>query len=94
MILDLSVRANCQYIVTYNTRDFSGINQFGIRVTSPEFWLNLQSMRDLTNNIQNLKDIFKVRNEIAHELDIDLTQRNRSRFGDWQRQNRLIAVSL
>jgi len=38
MILDLAVRANCNYIVTYNTRDFSGVNQFGIKVvTAKEF---------------------------------------------------------
>jgi len=38
MILDLAVRSNCQYIVTYNTRDFSGVNQFGIQViTAQEF---------------------------------------------------------
>ena len=36
--------------------------------------------KDLTSDNQKLKDIFKVRNEIAHELDIDLTLRNRSRF--------------
>jgi predicted nucleic acid-binding protein len=38
MILDLAVRANCQYIVTYNTRDFTGVNQFGIQaLTAQEF---------------------------------------------------------
>jgi len=38
MILDLAVRANCQYIVTYNIRDFIGVNQFGIKaVTAKEF---------------------------------------------------------
>ena len=38
MILDLGVRANCQYIVTYNTRDFTGVNKFGIQtVTAQEF---------------------------------------------------------
>ncbi len=38
MILDLAVRANCQHIITYNTRDFSGVNQFGIQVvTAQEF---------------------------------------------------------
>jgi putative PIN family toxin of toxin-antitoxin system len=38
MILDLAVRANCRYIVTYNTRDFSGVNKFGIQaVTAQEF---------------------------------------------------------
>ena len=38
MILDLAVRSNCRYIVTYNTRDFSGVNQFEIQVvTAQEF---------------------------------------------------------
>ena len=38
VILDLAVRANCHYIITYNTRDFSGVNQFGIQVvTAQEF---------------------------------------------------------
>jgi putative PIN family toxin of toxin-antitoxin system len=38
MILDLAVRANCQHIITYNTRDFSGDNKFGIKaLTAQEF---------------------------------------------------------
>jgi putative PIN family toxin of toxin-antitoxin system len=38
MILDLAVHANCQYVVTYNTRDFIGVNQFGIQaVTAKDF---------------------------------------------------------
>lgn len=38
MLLDLAVRAHCQYIVTYNTRDFTGVTQFGIQaVTAQEF---------------------------------------------------------
>lgn len=38
MILDLGVRSNCHYIVTYNTRDFIGVNKFGIQVvTAQEF---------------------------------------------------------
>jgi putative PIN family toxin of toxin-antitoxin system len=38
MILDLAVLANCQYIVTYNIRDFSGVNQFGIQaINAKEF---------------------------------------------------------
>ncbi len=39
MILDLGVRSNCQYIVTYNTRDFSGVNQFGIQVVTVQNFL-------------------------------------------------------
>lgn len=38
MILDLAVRANCRYIITYNTRDFSGVNKFGLQaITAQEF---------------------------------------------------------
>ena len=38
MILDLAVSARCEYIVTYNKRDFPGVDQFGLRaVTSKEF---------------------------------------------------------
>lgn len=43
MILDLAVRANCQYIVTYNTRDFSGVNKFGIKaITAKEFLKSIE----------------------------------------------------
>ncbi|MCB0081275.1 MAG: putative toxin-antitoxin system toxin component, PIN family [Caldilineaceae bacterium] len=38
MVLELAVAANCTYIVTYNQRDFRGIEQFGIKaVTALEF---------------------------------------------------------
>ena len=37
-ILDLAVLAQCQYIVTYNKKDFVGVEKFGIRVvTAKEF---------------------------------------------------------
>jgi len=43
IILDLAVRANCQYIVTYNTRDFTGINKFGIKaLTAKEFLKSIE----------------------------------------------------
>jgi len=43
MILDLAVRANCQYIVTYNIRDFTDVNQFGIKpVTVKEFLQSIE----------------------------------------------------
>lgn len=45
MILELAVRAGCQYIVTYNKRDFKGIDQFGIELaTAKEF---LQIIKEL-----------------------------------------------
>lgn len=38
MILELAVRANCRYIVTYNKQDFKGTTRFGIEaVTAKEF---------------------------------------------------------
>lgn len=36
MVLELAVKANCDYIVTYNKRDFAGVEkQFGIQITTP-----------------------------------------------------------
>jgi len=38
MILDVAVRANCEFIVTYNKRDFTGVSKFGIdAITAQEF---------------------------------------------------------
>jgi len=38
MILELAVRANCKYIVTYNKADFQGVDKFDIKpVTAKEF---------------------------------------------------------
>ena len=38
MVLVLAVTANCNYIITYNVKDFKGIEKFGIEViTSKEF---------------------------------------------------------
>lgn len=38
MVLELAVKANCDYIVTYNQRDFRGIQQFNIQaVTAVQF---------------------------------------------------------
>ena len=35
MLLELAVEADCQWIVTYNLRDFDGIERFGIRAITP-----------------------------------------------------------
>jgi hypothetical protein len=35
MILELAVKADCDVIVTYNARDFIGVEQFGLRVLGP-----------------------------------------------------------
>lgn len=38
MVLELAVSAGCDFIVTYNQRDFAGVDQFGVRVlTAQEF---------------------------------------------------------
>jgi putative PIN family toxin of toxin-antitoxin system len=39
MVLELAVAAECRYIVTFNIRDFSGSEQFGIHVVPPKVFL-------------------------------------------------------
>lgn len=39
MILELAVKAGCDFIVTYNTRDFAGVEQFGLRAIEPGAFL-------------------------------------------------------
>jgi putative PIN family toxin of toxin-antitoxin system len=39
MILELAVAANCDTIVTYNKKDFQGIQQFGIHLVSAKEFL-------------------------------------------------------
>jgi putative PIN family toxin of toxin-antitoxin system len=41
MLLELAVKAQCDYIVTYNTRNFAGSDQFGIKLATPETLLLL-----------------------------------------------------
>jgi putative PIN family toxin of toxin-antitoxin system len=35
MVLELAVKARCEFIVTYNQKDFKGVEQFGIQVVTP-----------------------------------------------------------
>ncbi len=43
MVLEVAVEAQCTYIVTFNTRDFSGVEQFGLQTVTPgEFLAPLQ----------------------------------------------------
>lgn len=35
MVLELAVKAGCDSVVTYNIRDFVGIEQFGIKTATP-----------------------------------------------------------
>jgi putative PIN family toxin of toxin-antitoxin system len=39
MVLELAVKARCDSVVTHNIRDFSGIDKFGISVTTPANFL-------------------------------------------------------
>lgn len=41
MVLEVAVEAQCQYIVTFNTRDFAGVEQFGLRTLTPGAFLSL-----------------------------------------------------
>jgi len=41
MILELAVAGSCNYIVTYNIRDFRGADQFGIKILTPGQLLKL-----------------------------------------------------
>ena len=36
MLLELAVKAQFQYIVTYNTRNVRGAEQFGIAIVTPK----------------------------------------------------------
>ena len=45
MILELAVRANCKYIVTYNNADFQGVDKFDIKLaTAKEFLQIIQEL--------------------------------------------------
>ena len=41
MVLELAVAANSQYIITYNLKDFSNIQKFGIEAVTPGRFLQL-----------------------------------------------------
>ena len=41
MVLEVAVEAQCAYIVTFNLRDFVGIEQFGLRAITPGQFLAL-----------------------------------------------------
>jgi putative PIN family toxin of toxin-antitoxin system len=40
-VLDLAVAASCDYIITFNQRDFAGVDRFGLRVVTPGEFLKL-----------------------------------------------------
>lgn len=39
MVLELAVKAGCDSVVTYNLRDFAGIEQFGLKAITPAEFL-------------------------------------------------------
>jgi putative PIN family toxin of toxin-antitoxin system len=39
MVLELAVAARCEAIISYNRRDFAGVEQFGVRVITPQEFL-------------------------------------------------------
>jgi putative PIN family toxin of toxin-antitoxin system len=39
MVLELAFKAGCQSIITYNTRDFAGVEQLGINLLEPSEFL-------------------------------------------------------
>jgi len=41
MVLELAVTANCDYIVTYNQRDFQGSEKFAVKIITPRDFLKL-----------------------------------------------------
>jgi predicted nucleic acid-binding protein len=40
MVLELAVAGGCDFIVTYNQRDFIGAEEFGIGVLTPKEFLH------------------------------------------------------
>ena len=41
MVLELAVSAQCNYIITYNKKDFAGCDKFGIKLLSPKEFLQM-----------------------------------------------------
>jgi putative PIN family toxin of toxin-antitoxin system len=39
LVLELAVAARCDYIITYNQRDFRGAEMFGMRISDPRAFL-------------------------------------------------------
>ncbi|MBS3780281.1 MAG: PIN domain-containing protein [Desulfovermiculus sp.] len=42
MILELAVKSSSEYIVTYNTKDFAGAEQFDIKVATAAQFMSLE----------------------------------------------------
>ena len=39
MVLELAVEAQCKYIISFNKRDFAGVEKFGLQVLTPQEFL-------------------------------------------------------
>jgi putative PIN family toxin of toxin-antitoxin system len=39
MVLELAVTGDCKFIVTYNVKDFKGVERFGLRAVTPKEFL-------------------------------------------------------
>ena len=39
LVLEVAVEANCDFIITYNVRDFLGAEHFGVRIVTPKEFL-------------------------------------------------------
>ena len=53
MVLELAVEAQCDYIVTYNKRDFAGVEQFGLQAVSPAEFLKIVGESNEYNQPEN-----------------------------------------
>ena len=41
MVLEVAVAGGCSHIVTFNRKDFEGVDKFGITVVTPQRFLSL-----------------------------------------------------
>lgn len=41
MLLELAVRANCKYIITYNKTDFKSVDKFNIELATAKEFLQI-----------------------------------------------------
>ncbi len=45
MVLEAAVAGRCKYIVTFNVRDFAGVERFGVRALPPAEFLKIMGVR-------------------------------------------------
>lgn len=41
LVLEVAVESECPYIITFNARDFHGVNKFGVQVVTPQEFLKM-----------------------------------------------------